>query len=563
MGRGKGRHVRPFFLCFFYYPLFLFLHKHAFETHGRFGAARMIYGGRLPADSVARRRVAGSMRRPQVNQEKADMRFDRIAAALFASGFIAGAAQAGEFRAAHAPAIPQQYIVTLDHDPGQDLKSLQPELSAALTARRIVVTTVWNSALNGFVMAGVSAKTAMDIAKVPGVLMVEPDYITQADTVQTGAPIGLDLVDQHSLTTNGTYIYNYTAPLVHAYVIDSGIRTTHGDFGGRATADANFANDNAANDPFNHGTGVASVIGGATYGVAKQAHLHSVRVFDSAGQGTTSQVISALNWVNTNGVHPGVVNMSMQFGATTALDSALGTVIGSGFFAAVSAGNRPTTTIEGFDDACTISPARVPDAFTVADAAIYSYRGTCVDMFAPGTGIPVASSASDSATKGGTGTSYSAPHAAGAAALAWQQFPSLNPRQVSWELIARSSKNLLTESASWHLYGSPNRFLYTQSIGYSVAPSMPSQLTRDACFPPHYFADWTAGTVNGTNTATYYELQRSTSATFTSVTSTYADASISTGYAQFTSASPLFFRVRSCNSIGCSAFKSSVNAGCN
>lgn len=492
------------------------------------------------------------------------MTLNRITTAIACAGVcVAGSVNAGEFIAARAPAVPHQYIVVLDHDPGKALEKVGAPLARALTERRAAVTTVWNSALYGFVMSATDDKAAMAIAKVPGVLTVEPDYVAQLQATQTGAPRGLDLVDQRSLTTNGTYVYNYTAPAVHAYVIDSGIRTTHADFGGRATADANFANDNAANDPFNHGTGVASVIGGATYGVAKQAQLHSVRVFDSAGQGTASQVVSGLNWVNANGLHPGVVNLSLQFGPSTALDNALKTVIASGFFASVSAGNRASTTIEGFDDACTMSPSRVPEAFTVADAAIYSFRGPCVDLFAPGSAIPVASSGSDTAIKSGTGTSYSAPHAAGAAALALQQYPGLTPNQLSWELIGRSSKNLLTETNGWHLYGSPNRWLYTLSLGYSVVPSQPILLSRDACFAPNYFADWQGGAVNASNTATYYELQRSTTPTFSSTFSTYTDGSLADGYAQFNSGNALYFRVRACNSIGCSAFKNSVNASCN
>lgn len=474
---------------------------------------------------------------------------------------IVGRVNAGEFIAAHGLTIPHQYIVVLDYDPGNALEALRPALARAMTSQHVTAPMVWNSALKGFVMSNATEEAAAEIAKQPGVVVVEPDYVVQLDTIQTNAPLGIDIIDQRSLTTNGTYIYNYTAPAVHAYVIDSGIRTTHTEFGGRATADVNFANDNAINDPYGHGTKVASVIGGITFGVAKQVRLHSARMFDSAGQGSVSQAISALNWVNANGLRPGVLNMSMQFPPSTALDNALGTIVSNGFFVAVSAGNRATTLIEGFDDACSISPARVPEAFTVADANIYSYRGSCVDIFAPGTGIAVASSSTDTATTSATGTSFSAPHSAGAAALVLQQYPSLTPNQTSWELISRSSKNLLSESSSWHLYGSPNRWLYSLSLPYYLIPSAPSDLSREVC-PSSYTAYWNGGSVNSSNTSTYYELQRSTSSNFPTVTSSYYDGGKNTGSASFSSGTPLYFRIRACNSLGCSNFKGSTHTPC-
>lgn len=556
MGREKGRRVRSFFLRFF--------DKSAFEVGGRpLGGDAMIAS---PALLLQRTMLAGAGAGYPSTIGEYEMKFCRVAAILSASGLIAGVVQAGEFRVASGPATPYQYIVILDHDPGHDLKTLRPELSTALAARRVAVPVVWNSALNGFVMSGVGAKSAMAIAKMPGVVMVEPDYAVQASATQINAPIGLDSIDQRDVSPNGTYVYNYTAPTVHAYVIDSGIRTTHVEFGGRATADANFSSDSPTNEAYAHGTGVASIIGGSTFGVAKQVRLHSVRVLASNGYGTASQVISGLNWVSANGIHPGVINMSLQLPASTAVDAAVDGLIGSGFVVVVAAGNQDLGQAQPdqFADACVISPARVPAALTVASFAKYSYRGTCVDAFAPGNAIPVASSASDSLSSSGTGTSYSAPHVAGAVALILQQSPSYTPKQVSWELIARSTKNLLTESNNapndFHLYGAPNRWLYTLAI--PAVPMPPADLEREACHPPTYRVNWLRGAVGSTNTPAYFELQVSPSTTFSTTTSAYFDANVSGGTTGFTWPTPQYVRIRECNSTGCSAFTPSHGTNC-
>jgi subtilisin family serine protease len=85
---------------------------------------------------------------------------------------------------------------------------------------------------------------------------------------------------------------------VHAYIIDTGIRTTHTDFGGRASVGVDEIGDGQnGQDCAGHGTHVAGTVGGATYGVAKNVQLVAVRVLDCSGSGTYSQVIARIDWV--------------------------------------------------------------------------------------------------------------------------------------------------------------------------------------------------------------------------------------------------------------------------
>jgi aqualysin 1 len=482
-------------------------------------------------------------------------------------------ARAGEFFPSTGDPVPNQFIVVLDHDPGERLETLRIEVSEFLSNNRVTVTSVWNSAINGFVASGVGDTAAREIAALPGVAFVEPDIWGRADAVQPNAPAGLDLIDQRTLQYSGTYTYNYAAPNVHAYILDSGIRTTHVDFGGRATNDVDFTNEPQGGDLLSgeggHGTGVASVVGGATYGVAKQIHLHSVRVISLDASSIASRVVSGLNWVNQNKISPAVVNMSLQLtGSSNAVDNAITGVVNGGAFVSVAAGNKfgwGVTWPDSFADACGISPARASAAFTAATPAGYSYRGSCVDIFAP-SGITVASSSSDAATKVGIGTSFSAPHAVGAAALVIQQFPGLIPEKIRWELIARSTRSIVNnffDSSSFiSLYGAPNRWLYSSSLGYSIVPTSPNSLVTDPCGSPHYFSGWNGGARNSTNTPTYYELQYSASPTFSPATSSFVDGGQNTGHVNFTMPTTPYVRVRTCNSLGCSAFMTGITASC-
>lgn len=415
-------------------------------------------------------------------------------------------------------------------------------------------------------MTGASRDAARELARLPGVKLVEPNYVGYPATTQTNVPYSLDVTDSPTITSNSTYVYNYTGANVTAYVIDTGVRTTHVEFGGRASyLDDLVDNPKVQTEPQDpkypdgHGTGVASTLGGTTFGTAKQVKIKSIR----AGKGSgidAATLISAFDVVladvNAHNTRPAVINFSLDLNAgSAALDAKVQNVIDAGIFIAAAAGNNTR-------DACQISPQRVPGVFTVGFNSPLSNNGPCIDIFASGSSVLRASYVSDTWTNEDLGSSFASPYTAGAAALILQQFPTLNPAQVAWELVARSSKGQLPGNTGIALDGAPNRWMNTLSLSYSTTPSIPSILQRDTCAAGHYSAYWQPGVVNASNLSTYFDLQRSTSSTFASITSTYVDGSFTNGFQDFASASPLFFRVRACNSLGCSAFKSSTPATC-
>jgi subtilisin family serine protease len=318
------------------------------------------------------------------------------------------------------------------------------------------VRRTFGAALNGF-EAGMSEAAAKRLAADPSVAYVEQNQRVSLLETQTGATWGIDRIDQRARPLSTTYTYSTSASNVTAYIIDTGIKYTHTEFGTRARAGYDAVGSGGV-DCNGHGTHVAGTVGGTRYGVAKAVKLVGVRVLNCSGSGTNAGVIAGVNWVTQNAVKPAVANMSLGGGVSTALDNAVANSINSGITYALAAGNSTA-------NACNSSPSRVAAGITVGattstDArASYSNYGTCLDIFAPGSAITSAWYSSNSATNSISGTSMAAPHVAGAAALVLAGTPTATPAQVRDALVTKATTNVVTSPGT----GSPNRLLYVGS----------------------------------------------------------------------------------------------------
>ena len=313
-------------------------------------------------------------------------------------------------------------------------------LLAHLDGEGVSPLSVWTDGVLG-ATAVIDRNQLAPLRALPGVLAVEADRAVEVTGVQSGAPWGLDRLDQVDLPLSGSYTYPSTGAGVTAYVIDTGLRMTHTQFAGRVTASfaVDFGDGTGVNDCQGHGTHVAGTIGGTTWGVAKGVSIVPVKVLDCGGMGSTSDVVAGINWVIAHHVAgvPAVANLSLGGTTSFALDNAINALIADGVTVVVAAGNESSPS-------CNVSPARVPAAITVAasdrydDAAYFSNYGSCNDLFAPGVTIESAGIASDSDTEIMSGTSMASPHVAGAAALVLATNPSATPAQV-WQILRNSA----------------------------------------------------------------------------------------------------------------------------
>jgi subtilisin family serine protease len=324
------------------------------------------------------------------------------------------------------------------------------------------VEHVYTNALEGYAISLDEANLGT-IAADSRVDYIEPDLPFEASTTQTNPPWGLDRIDQRNLPLSGTFTYTRTGSGVKAYVIDTGIRFSHTQFGGRATSGYDAVDGGSADDCNGHGTHVAGTIGGSTYGVAKGVSLVAVRVLNCSGSGTTSGVIAGVDWVTGNHAagQPAVANMSLGGGPSTSLDTAVNNSINDGVSYAIAAGNGNIFGIA--QNACNYSPARVAAAMTISATdssdrkASWANYGTCVDWFAPGVSITSAWYTSNTATNTISGTSMATPHTAGVAAQYLQGSPGASPATVRSALYSLTTKNVVISPGS----GSPNALLFT------------------------------------------------------------------------------------------------------
>ncbi|WP_284089047.1 S8 family peptidase [Acinetobacter pittii] len=351
--------------------------------------------------------------------------------------------------------IKNQYIVILNKDVGSSNEFAQG--IAKQHGGKVLQT--YDAVLKGFAIylpdvAGTAFIEAMK--KNPKVVSIENDTIMKIDaTTQSNPDWGLDRIDQRNLPLDSAYSYLQTGSGTTAYIVDTGILSTHQQFSGRVLSGYTAISDgNGISDCHGHGTHVAGTVGGSTYGVAKNVSLVPIRILGCDGSGASSNVIAGLDWILKNGKKPAVVNMSLGGEANTSLDSAVENLFNNGYVMVVAAGNSNT-------DACSSSPARVSKAITVAATdstdtrASYSNYGSCVDIFAPGSQINSSWIGSNTATKVLNGTSMATPHVAGVVAEMLQSTPTATPQTISTNLLNQASSNVVKNPS-----GSPNRLLY-------------------------------------------------------------------------------------------------------
>ncbi|OAH11099.1 S8 family peptidase [Streptomyces jeddahensis] len=376
-----------------------------------------------------------------------------VGVSVFAGSFAGAAAPAeGKVYGANAEgAVAGSYIVMLDGKASKGAKQdLAQEYGGTLKRN-------YSSAVNGFSASGLTETEAKRLAADPSVSKVVQNKKFHIDATQENPPSwGLDRIDQTETAGDGAYTYPDSAGEgVTAYVIDTGVRISHQDFGGRASSgfDA-IDNDDSADDGNGHGTHVAGTIAGEAHGVAKKAKIVAVRVLDDEGSGTTEQVIAGIDWVTANHQGPSVANMSLGGGVDEALDAAVQKAIGSGVTFAVAAGNEATDAGQG-------SPARVPEAITVASStegdeqSSFSNYGSSVDIYAPGSEITSDWNTGDDATNTISGTSMATPHVAGAAAVYLAGHPDATPDQVAQALTDGATPDAISNATE----GTPNKLL--------------------------------------------------------------------------------------------------------
>lgn len=350
------------------------------------------------------------------------------------------AAPASAAPRAGAPRSPSRSFIVLVK-PGVDPKAVAADYHRRLHAR---IRYIYRRTVRGFA-ASLPVSRVAALAHDNRVEGTEPDQRMRLSALDWG----LDRIDQRGLQLDGRFAPSGTGAGVTAFIIDTGIRASHRDFGGRARSGYDAIDGGRATDCNGHGTHVAGTVGGSVSGVAKAVQLVAVRVLDCNGGGDNSSVIAGIEWVTAHHKpgSPAVANMSLGGPPSTALDRAVARAIASGVTFVVAAGNDGA-------DACTGSPSRLPAAITVAASGPHDRRppwsdyGRCVDMFAPGVGIRSAWFTGDTATRVLDGTSMASPHVAGAAALYLQAHPTAAPNAVAAALAGAGTRDAIADDRS-------------------------------------------------------------------------------------------------------------------
>ncbi|XP_071785535.1 aqualysin-1-like [Asterias amurensis] len=287
------------------------------------------------------------------------------------------------------------------------------------------------------------------IRSIDGIEYIEQDSMGELFGQQSNPTWGIDRIDSRD---GIDYMYSYNDNVMgngaKIYIVDTGIRLSHSEFGGRAQRIFGGDDDNS------HGTHCAGTAAGATYGIARQSTIYSVKVCNQYGQCPVSTLLNGLNTVATYG--RGVVSMSLGFPVTNSIDDAVQQLLDANYVVSVAAGNSNA-------NACNVSPAHVAGALTVGASDRYDRRsyfsnwGSCLDLFAPGSNIESAGISDDYSITTKSGTSMACPHVTGAAALYLGMNPNSN--SVANDLLASATTGRIADVS-----GSPNKFLYIGNL---------------------------------------------------------------------------------------------------
>eukprot|EP00163_Fabomonas_tropica_P012151 TRINITY_DN233_c0_g1_i4.p1 TRINITY_DN233_c0_g1~~TRINITY_DN233_c0_g1_i4.p1 ORF type:complete len:611 (-),score=186.26 TRINITY_DN233_c0_g1_i4:203-2035(-) len=375
-------------------------------------------------------------------------------------------------------AIPGQYIVLFKDSAGQSAKNL------VLDYLGNKVSYVYTKAFDGFALKNLDNQTLADIRTNTALELIEVDRTVSTATgteagvsaklhaaamlrthlmeqvaagedptihitdTQDNPEWALDRIDQRDLPLNNKYKYVNDGGKVNVYVLDTGIRTTHSEFQGRATQAYSVVTDEGANnnvDCNGHGTQVAAMIAGQTYGMAKKAEVHGIKVLGCDGQGSTSDMIAGIDWVlnNKDPAKPAIMQLSLVGELSMCGNLACSNAVDQGVLTVAAAGNSNS-------DACEATPASANTLLTVAasdssDAKwANSNHGHCVDLFAPGVSVKSATNTSDSATATVSGTSYSAAMVSGLASVYLTAYPTHTPAITKNAILQAATPGKIT-----------------------------------------------------------------------------------------------------------------------
>ncbi|GAA2509885.1 S8 family peptidase [Pilimelia columellifera] len=385
--------------------------------------------------------------------------------ALLAVSLALPLAQSGTAAAAPAQRAAQQgdtavYIVALRDVPADPAKvtAVAQEMTGTYGGQ---LRRVYHSAMQGF-SVDLTMDQYIEYLSDGRIDSVTSDKTFRVAGEQKRPPSwGLDRIDQPELPLNRTYKYPNDAANVRVYVLDTGVRTSHFEFGGRARGAFDALNPSGSagrsgQDCNGHGTQVAATIGGRFTGVAKGVRIESVRTFGCDGTGTGEQILTAIDWVDAHAQRPALLNLSFSGPAQSVIDLALYAMTEKGLAYTAASGNDNV-------DGCYTTPGRQTTAITVAATDRSDRRlstanfGTCVHLFAPGEDIVTANAANNLSYTKASGTSMAAAHAAGVAAMYLAKHPEMTPVDLDKALKNAAAKDKVQDPGE----DSPNFLLQT------------------------------------------------------------------------------------------------------